>query len=377
VEKAPVEHAPVEHAPIEGLHAKIGGHASNATGAAGVALALAEGRYREAGQSAALQVALNPATYKAAAELTKDVAPVAKGLGFVGKKIPVIGALVTAGFVLYEVGGDVYDHKYGKAGAALGAGAAEALGNVVGFGVGDLAREGVRAGVVYAAGEQYAPDKSGLRQLGEGAYALAKKELDGKKPEAKAEPKQEPKQQSRPEPPKSAPPPSIYNYKNLPVVGFVLKDTPNTALNGKPVRTPDGFIKNLRDIDMSDPKNLRAFEDAIQRRMKSNEKIIDAGKPKYEMKAVSNFIGMRDGDRKVEDAKVEVRQLQGALREIEMFKKEVEERKGVGPAAPKKDGADSKFHSGQGGKSAVAPAEGETKTIEKPRHITKPAAPRI
>jgi hypothetical protein len=53
------------------------------------------------------------------------------------------------------------------------AGTAEAGGNIVGFGVGDAAREVVRGGVIAAAGEEYAPQKSGLRTLGENAGRTA------------------------------------------------------------------------------------------------------------------------------------------------------------------------------------------------------------
>jgi hypothetical protein len=349
---------------VEGLHSKIGGHAGTATGAASVLLDLARHDYKQAGQSAAIQIALNPGTYKAAAALTRDIAPVAKGLGFVAKKVPVVGAVVTAGFVAYEVGSDIYDGHYGKAGAALAAGVAESLGNIVGFGVGDGAREGVRLGVVLAAGEKYAPDKSGLRQLGEGANALAKDAVDhhnaaGAHPQQGQHPQEQHPQGQHPPspPPQQNAAPSIYHYKNLPVIGFVLKDTPSGALNGHLQRTPDGFIKNLRDVDMTDPKNLRAFEDAIHRRIRRNEQQIEAGKPKTELAIVSNFLGLRGTDRKIEDARVEQRQLQNALRELEMFKHDVQAHHGAHPPAGNEAG--SRFHSGQG--NPPPPAHTETK----------------
>lgn len=93
--------------------------------------------------------------------------------GVVGKKVPVVGAVLTAGFVLYETGNDVLEKKHGKAAAALAAGSVEVLGNVAGFGVGDAARECVSAAVVKTAGEDYAPDKSGLRQVAERIYDKA------------------------------------------------------------------------------------------------------------------------------------------------------------------------------------------------------------
>jgi hypothetical protein len=302
------------------VHSKIAGHAGTGVGVASVALDLAEGKYKEAGISAAMQVALNPGTYKAAAELTEDIAPVAKALGFFGKKVPVVGAFVTAGFTAVTVGGHLIHGEYGKAGAELAAGAAETAGNFVGFGVGDAAREGVRAGVILAAGEKYAPEKSGLRQLGEGAYHLAHQAIDGVQRHQAQTAQVET--------------PSIYHYKNLPAVSYVLKSTPSQAINGKLDRTPDGFIKNLRQVDFSDPKNLRAFEEAIHRRVKHDEQLVQAGKPLAGIEAVSSFLGLRTNTRQIDDAKVELRQLQGALRELESFKRDVAAHHGHTPQQP-------------------------------------------
>lgn len=91
------------------------------------------------------------------------------------KKIPVIGAVVTVGTTLWAAGAQAAQGNYGKAAAELAAGGAEAAGNVVGFGAGDAAREVVRAGVQVAAGDKYAPEKSGLRQMAETAVDVAKK----------------------------------------------------------------------------------------------------------------------------------------------------------------------------------------------------------
>lgn len=172
--------------------AKLG----HGTGAAQVVLAVAKGDYAGATVTAVQQIATNAKTYEAAADLTRKVAPVAKGLGFVAKKVPVIGAVVTAGFVLHEAGSDALDGNYGRAVAALGAGAAETLGNIVGFGVGDGAREVVRGGIVATAGEKYAPNKSGLRELGEGAWSMGSKFFSGdddKKPQQTASSRPRPK----------------------------------------------------------------------------------------------------------------------------------------------------------------------------------------
>ncbi|QQG35432.1 MAG: hypothetical protein HYS17_07745 [Micavibrio aeruginosavorus] len=99
-----------------------------------------------------------------------------KGVQFIGKRVPGIGAIITVGATLWSAGAQAAQGNLGKAAAELTAGVAEAAGNVVGFGAGDALREGVRAGVVAIAGEKYAPEKSGIREAAEVAYgALSKK----------------------------------------------------------------------------------------------------------------------------------------------------------------------------------------------------------
>jgi hypothetical protein len=342
---------------VGGVHAHVGHHAGNAQGAATIALQLAQGDVKGAGVSAAMDLALRPSTYKAAAALTRKVAPVAKALGFFGKKVPVVGALVTVGFVAYEAGSHALKGEYGKAGAAVAAGGAEALGNIVGFGVGDLAREGVRETIIRTAGSKYAPEKSGLRQLGEGAIGLAQQALhhDNKPhPQAHAKPAAAPAKPAAPAAKPSTP--SIYHYKSLPAVAYVLKDTPSQAINGKTVRTPDGHIKNLREINFADPKNMKALEDAIHRRLKKDEQLI-AANTSIIPSGVSSFLGLRTNSRVAEDAKREASQLRNALRELQQFKREVHDHHG-GPSAP----AQSQFHTGQakaatGGHTAPARAQ--------------------
>jgi hypothetical protein len=162
---------------------KLQGRAGKAVGAADVAMSIAEGNYGTAVVSIGQQAALSQETVSAAAKLTKSVVPVAKALGQFAKRVPVIGAAVTLGYVGYEVGKNLYEGNKGKAAAAAAAGTAEIAGNLVGFGVGDVAREAVREGVVQGAGEEYAPDKSGLRTLGERAVELGSKYVETK-PEA-------------------------------------------------------------------------------------------------------------------------------------------------------------------------------------------------
>lgn len=85
---------------------------------------------------------------KSAGYLLSKFAPIlGKGALQVAKRAPLVGAVVTAGFVAAEVGENILRGETGKAGAAFLAGVVEAAGNVVGFGVGDAAREAVRGGM--------------------------------------------------------------------------------------------------------------------------------------------------------------------------------------------------------------------------------------
>jgi hypothetical protein len=152
--------------------ATANGHISRTQGRADVAVNIAAGQYTEAAVSATAQVALNPSTYRATANLTQSVAPVASALGHIGRRLPVIGAVVTAGFVAAEVGSYLWNGEYGRAGAATVAGGAEILGNTVGFGAGDAAREAVRAGVIATAGENYAVNRSGIGNVVQTASTL-------------------------------------------------------------------------------------------------------------------------------------------------------------------------------------------------------------
>lgn len=160
-------------------------HAGKSVGVADVAIKIAQGNYTAASLSAGQQLVLSPGTYETAAEFAKSIAPLAKGLGQIAKKIPLIGAAVTVGYVGVEVVGDLVDGKYGKAAAATAAGTAEIGGNFVGFGAGDAAREVVRGGVVAATGDEYAPEKSGIRKLVESGVDMGSKFVNGS-PDTKA-----------------------------------------------------------------------------------------------------------------------------------------------------------------------------------------------
>jgi hypothetical protein len=142
-------------------------------------LSAAEGNYAAMGVDLAMNGALDVKTVNSAAKLTKSIAPVAKALGTFGKKIPIVGMAVTAGYVLYRVGDNAIDGNWGRAGTELVAGAGEVVGNFVGFGAGDAAREGIRGGIVLMGGDEYAPEKSDIRLMGERFMALGSRGVDG------------------------------------------------------------------------------------------------------------------------------------------------------------------------------------------------------
>lgn len=122
----------------------------------------------------------------AAAAVAQDSA-LNRFLGFLGKRIPGVGAIITAGSTLYSSGSEAAQGNYGKALSELGAGAAETVGNVVGFGAGDGLREAFRAAVAAVADEKYVPEKSGLRQVAETAVDMGKRMAgdDQQKPDLK------------------------------------------------------------------------------------------------------------------------------------------------------------------------------------------------
>ncbi|MEZ0260606.1 MAG: hypothetical protein ACAH80_06320 [Alphaproteobacteria bacterium] len=326
---------------IGGVRTKLDRHGGHATSGASIALQLAQGDVKGATVSALTDVALSPKTYKAVASFTRKVAPLAKAAGFVSRKIPVVGSVVSFGYGAYNVGSHLYKGEYGKAGAEAVATVAETAAGFFGFGAGDAAREAVRELTVRTVGEKYAPEKSSIRQLGEAAVGLLQQQLDKPKPAPVK--------------------PSIYHFKTLPAVAYVLKSTPTQAIDGKLSRTPDGHIKNLREVDFTNPKNLKAFEDAIHRKLKKDDDLIKAGKPVLQIAAVTSFFGGRLNTREIEDAKKEAAQLRRALREIELFKREVREFKG-GPAP-----GQSQFHAGHARGAAAAGGAAPEK---------RPAAPR-
>lgn len=159
-----------------------GQHIDKKLGRAGTAAEViehtAKGDYVGAGLAIAKDEGTRVAITKGVEVGAKALGVVAEGAGMVGsvaKRLPGVGAIVTVGLTVMASGVQAAQGNYGKAATELGAGAAEALGNVIGFGAGDALRETFRAAVVGVAGEKYAPEKSGLRKLGEAAYDVGSK----------------------------------------------------------------------------------------------------------------------------------------------------------------------------------------------------------
>ena len=90
------------------------------------------------------------------------------GLKLFGKRIPIIGGVVTLGFSAASAWGSIQEGNFTKAGTELVTGVAEAAVNTTGLGLiggGDLAREGLRGTFALAVGESNTADKSGIRSL--------------------------------------------------------------------------------------------------------------------------------------------------------------------------------------------------------------------
>jgi hypothetical protein len=147
------------------IHGDYGEAASHAVGAA------------MAGAGEAMQH--EKVVAKAAELLPKSVL---KGLGttveVVGKKIPVVGAVVATGFGLYEIGSEVKNTIEGhsswqKVGSTTVANVAEVGGGLLGFGAGELARQGVVEASKATLGEQNAPADAVSVGLAKDAWSAA------------------------------------------------------------------------------------------------------------------------------------------------------------------------------------------------------------
>lgn len=158
--------------------AKVQANAGRSAGVADVAVAAAAGDYGHAATGAAMVVGLDQGTYKAASTLTQSVKPIAEAIAQIGKRVPVVGAVVTFGFVAGEAGGHALDGNFSKAAGATVAGIGEIGGNLVGFGVGDGIRQGIVEATKATVGEEYAARDSGIVSLGKEAYNLVTKPAD-------------------------------------------------------------------------------------------------------------------------------------------------------------------------------------------------------
>ena len=162
-------------------------HAGNAVGVVGAAVNLAQGNIAGAAADLATSNTGLNAIGKGlnAAATAEKAVPILKLFGKAGlamlKRLPMIGAVVTTAVVAEKVGEHVFKGEYKKATAEAAAGGAESLGNTVGFGVGDAAREAVRGGLKAVGGDAYEAEKSGLRQLGETAIDMTEKAIAPKR----------------------------------------------------------------------------------------------------------------------------------------------------------------------------------------------------
>lgn len=84
--------------------------------------------------------------------------------------VPLVGSIGTIGASVREVYANILKKEWGRAATATMAGSVEVAGGIVGPGLGEAAREVVRTGIIYTAGEKYAPNTSDLRQMAESAY---------------------------------------------------------------------------------------------------------------------------------------------------------------------------------------------------------------
>jgi hypothetical protein len=155
-----------------GHHASRGTNISRGIVVSDVALDLAAGNYGQAAFGTGLSGGLEFA-HTSTGE--KSILKGLQALGFAAKRVTGLGAIVTTGFVLHEMGQHALKSEWQKMSGALVAGAAEVLGNTVGFGLGDVAREGVRQLIVIQSGEQNAPEKSGIRAVAENGWHLFSK----------------------------------------------------------------------------------------------------------------------------------------------------------------------------------------------------------
>jgi len=163
-------------------------NASRGMGVASLAVDIAEGNYT----AAAIDTASMAADTKLGAEVAETAVKSAGGLlsklspklafnAIVqgAKRTPLLGAGITLGITAYSSSAHAWNGDYDLAAAELAAGGAEAAGNMIGFGMGDAAREVARQGLIAAGGDRMAQiDKSGIRQLGESVYAVGSEAVE-------------------------------------------------------------------------------------------------------------------------------------------------------------------------------------------------------
>jgi hypothetical protein len=137
--------------------------------------------------------------------------------------------------------------------------------------------------------------------------------------------------------------PNVYKYKNLPaVMGDVSKYIRDDEINGKVERSAGGFIRNTRQLDWNDSKNLNAYEAALTLAIEDKKTIINDNDS-----ILPRWIRWGESAEKYNDAKIALTQLESARQELAMYRDDVKkynEGMGLGSKAPPPARAASSRH---------------------------------
>lgn len=174
---------------LRNLDGRLGntvGKAGTVLGVVQTAIAIRQGDYVAAAQQGTMTVlgaaAQNQTVMKGAGKLLAKSVPSLIRAG--GEEIPVVGAIVASGFALWDIGSSIYGaatgkNSWSKVGTTVVANAAEIGGGLVGFGAGQVARQGVVEISKKALGEENAPSDAALFSLGKEIYGAASSAMNG------------------------------------------------------------------------------------------------------------------------------------------------------------------------------------------------------
>jgi hypothetical protein len=109
--------------------------------------------------------------------------------------------------------------------------------------------------------------------------------------------------------------PSLAAYKNLQALGYVTNHMRDDHLSTTPERVPGGYIKDLHRIDMSDPRNLQEFEQAINTEVERQQRVL-----KENDSVLPRWLRQGDSVQKFNNAATELKQLHAAQEELKAFK---------------------------------------------------------